>query len=104
MKSAYELAMERLNKVAPTVTLTDAQKHEIADLESEYKAKFADREIFLQRELQKAMEKGDGEACEQLERQLIADRKNFQADLEEKKEAVRAKSNPAAARDRKNKR
>ena len=26
MKSAYELAMERLNKAAPTVKLTDKQK------------------------------------------------------------------------------
>ena len=34
MKSAYELAMERLNKVAPTVKLTEEQKERIAELES----------------------------------------------------------------------
>src|SRR5258706_12257758 len=32
MKSAYELAMERLNKAAPTVKLTEQQKKEIAKL------------------------------------------------------------------------
>ena len=30
MKSAYELAMERLNKVTPTVKLTAAQKKQLA--------------------------------------------------------------------------
>ena len=34
MKSAYELAMERLEKQAPSRTLTAAQKTEIADLEA----------------------------------------------------------------------
>ena len=33
MKSAYELAMDRLNKVAPSVTLTAEQKRRIAELE-----------------------------------------------------------------------
>jgi hypothetical protein len=30
MKSAYELAMERLNKTAPTVKLSAAQKKDLA--------------------------------------------------------------------------
>ena len=47
MKSAYELAMERLNKQSPTIKLTDRQKTEIAELESRYKAKIAEREIAL---------------------------------------------------------
>ena len=34
MKSAYELAMERLNKKSPTVKLSAQQKREIAELES----------------------------------------------------------------------
>ena len=51
MKSAYELAMERLNKTAPSKKLTDNQKKRIAELESEYKAKIADREIFLNGEI-----------------------------------------------------
>ena len=40
-------------------------------------------------EIAKAVDKGDGEAIEQLEKQLISDRKTFQAELEEKKEKVR---------------
>jgi len=93
MKSSYELAMERLNKTAPVVKLTDRQKAEIAELESNYKAKIADREIFLKGEIAKAVDKGDFETVEQLEKQLISDRKTFQADLDEKKEKVRQRKN-----------
>ena len=34
MKSAYELAMERLNKTAPSVKLTEEQKKELGDLDA----------------------------------------------------------------------
>ena len=89
MKTAYELAMERLAKDSPAVKLTDEQKKEIAELESRCAAKIADREFFLKAEIAKAIEKGDAEAIEQLEKQLASDRKTFRADCEEKKERVR---------------
>ena len=89
MKSAYELAMERLAKSAPPVKLTEEQKRRLAELEGEYKAKFADREIFLQGQIAKEREKGDAEAVAQLEKQLQSDRKSIQAGLEEQKEKVR---------------
>ena len=89
MKSAYELAMERLNKTAPTVKLTDAQKKEIGELDSMYASKVAQREIFLKGEIAKAEMGGDFEAVEQLEKQLVSERKALNAELEEKKEAVR---------------
>ena len=50
MKSAYELAMERLNKSSPTTKLSQNQKAEIAELESKYKAKIAERELLVERE------------------------------------------------------
>jgi hypothetical protein len=89
MKSAYELAMERLNKSSPTVKLTDEQKKEIAELESKSAAKIAERELFIKGEIAKAVNKGDFEAVEQLEKQLVSDRKSIQADLEEKKAKAR---------------
>jgi hypothetical protein len=90
MKTAFELAMERLSKAAPTVKLTDEQKRRIADLESQCAAKIAERELLLEGELQKAVEKGDAEAIEQLQKQLVSDRKSLRADFETKKDAVRA--------------
>ena len=41
MKSAYELAMERLNKDNPMAQLTAEQKDQISELDSKYAAKIA---------------------------------------------------------------
>ncbi len=89
MKSAYELAMERLNKQSPATKLTDAQRRELAELDSVYAAKIAERELFLKEQIAKAEMSGDFEALAQLEKQLGSERKTLQAELEEKKEAVR---------------
>jgi hypothetical protein len=89
MKSAYELAMERLSKASPTIKLTDKQKKDIAELESKCAAKIAERELFIKGEIAKAIDKGDFEAIPQLEKQLVSDRKSLQADLEEKKAKAR---------------
>jgi hypothetical protein len=87
MKSAYELAMERLNKSAPTVKLSDAQKKEIADLESEFAAKIAARDIALKAEMAQVADDPEKEAP--LREQLATDRRKLQAELEDKKERVR---------------
>lgn len=89
MKTAYELAMERLNKNAPTVKLSVAQKKELAELDAKYAAKIAEREIALNPEIAKAV--GDFAKEESLREQLAMDRKKLQAELEEKKEQVRTK-------------
>jgi len=89
MKSSYDLAMERLNKAAPTVKLTAQQKKEIAELESKCAAKIAERELFINGEIAKAVDRREFEAIEQLQKQLVSDRKSAQADLEEKKAKVR---------------
>ena len=89
MKSAYELAMERLSKSSPGVKLTAAQKRQIAELDSRYKAKVAEREIALRAEIASAAEAGEAEKVAGLEQQLINERKKLQADLHDKKEQVR---------------
>lgn len=86
MKSSYELAMERLNKNAPAAKLTAAQKKQLAELDAKYTAKIAEREIALQGEIAAT---DDLEKADELRRQLAAERKNLQANLEEKKERVR---------------
>ena len=58
MKSAYELAMERLQKTAPSVSLTEEQKKELAELDSKYKAKIAEKELFLKDQIRKAQTEG----------------------------------------------
>ncbi len=88
MKTAYELAMERLNKASPSVKLTAAQKQQLAELDSRYAAKVAEREIALKGEIETASAAGDGEKAEQLQQQLVKERKALQAELEEKKEKL----------------
>jgi hypothetical protein len=89
MKSAYELAMERLNKAGPAQKVTAAQKKQLAEIDSKYAAKIAEREIFVKGEMGKAAAKGDFEAMQQIEKQLLSDRKSLEAEKEEKKEKVR---------------
>jgi hypothetical protein len=89
MKTAYELAMERLNKTRPAVKLTGAQKGQLAELDSKYAAKIAGREIALKDEIAKVAASGDEEKVEALQQQLLKERKSIRAELEGEKERVR---------------
>ncbi|HEV3410704.1 MAG TPA: hypothetical protein VG095_10445 [Chthoniobacterales bacterium] len=89
MKSAYELAMERLQKSAPSVTLTQEQKAQIADVDSSYRAKIAEKELFLKDQIRKAREAGEFAEAESLEKQLSAEVRRLQEDCAEKKEKLR---------------
>jgi stress response protein YsnF len=90
MKSAYELAMERLQKQSPEVKLSDAKRKQLGELDSLYKAKRAEREVFLRGEIAKAEAQGDGEAYAQLQKQLSHDLRRLEEELEAKKEKVRS--------------
>src|SRR4051794_22897059 len=70
MKSAYELAMERLEKQAPTLHISEEQKREIAEIDSTFKARIAEREVFLKDQIAKAVAGGQQEDIEQLQKQL----------------------------------
>jgi hypothetical protein len=89
MKTAYELAMERLQKNAPTRRLNETQKKELAELDSKYAAKTAGREIALADEISRARAAGDGEKAGTLQEQLAAERRKLQSELEAKKEQIR---------------
>ncbi len=90
MKSAYELAMERLEKSAPTVRLTDEQKAQIAEIDSTYKARIAEKELFLRDKIREAGLSGNSQEFEQLEAQLAAEVRRLREDCEGKKAKVRA--------------
>ena len=87
MKSSYELAMERLNKTAPAAKVSDAVKKELAELDSIYAAKIAEREIALKGEIARLA--GDPDQAQALRDQLTIERKKLQAELEDKKERLR---------------
>jgi hypothetical protein len=90
MKSAYELAMERLQKSSPTVSLTDDQKKQIAEIDSTFRAKIAEKEVFLKDQIAKAQSAGKFEEVESLEKQLSVEIRRLNEDCETKKEKLRA--------------
>lgn len=89
MKSAYELAMERLEKSAPSVVLNDEQKQQIAEIDSTYRARIAEKELFLKDEIRKARMSGATDEAESLEKQLAVEVRRLNEDCEAKKEKLR---------------
>jgi hypothetical protein len=89
MKSAYELAMERLEKSAPSLQLSDAQKAQLAEIDSTYKARIAEKELFLQGKIREAGSSGTFEELEKLEKQMTSEIRRLQEDCEEKKAKLR---------------
>jgi hypothetical protein len=90
MKSAYELAIERLNKDQPSVVLTDEQKKQIADLNSTFRAKMAEKEVFLKDQIRKAQAAGKLDEATSLENQLASELQRLQQECEAQKERLRA--------------
>ncbi len=82
--------MERLQKGSPTITLTPEQKAELAEIDSSFNAKVAERKIFLTDQITKAAAAGKFDDVESLEKQLMADVRRLQEDCEQKKEKLRA--------------
>jgi hypothetical protein len=89
MKSAYELAMERLEKASPSISLTEDQKREIAELDSVYRAKIAEREVFLKDQIRNAQIAGNLEEVQSIEKQLASEMRRLQEECEVKKEKLR---------------
>lgn len=79
--------MSRLEAQAPTVKLSDAQKAELAEIDSLYQARIAERRVFLEGEIRKAS--GDPVAESELRRQLASEIARLEDEREHKKEKAR---------------
>jgi hypothetical protein len=88
MKSAYELAMERLAKTEPSQKLNNTQKAELAEISNRYEAKIAERQTFLQGKIQAAEVMGDRKEVDELSIQLRRDLALLKEELEAKKQAI----------------
>jgi len=89
MKSAYELAMERLQKASPSPSLTDEQKKELAEMDSKYQAKIAEKELFLKDQIRKAQTEGKADDIDSIQKQLVSEIRRLQEECESKKEKLR---------------
>ena len=89
MKTAYELAMERLATKEPVRKLTESQKKALAEIDSTYQAKMAERETFLGAKIVAAKAAGGGEEMEILQAELARDLRGIREEWEQKKEKAR---------------
>jgi Spy/CpxP family protein refolding chaperone len=99
MKSAVELAMERLGKLQATeaaTPLTDEQRQEIGDLRKQYEAKIAEKEIMMQAEMRQLVQRHPSHeaaaAAKEMQEKFHETKKALQQELEEKIAAVRART------------
>ncbi len=91
MKSAYELAMERLAKSDPSGSkpLTPEQKTRLAEVDRVYQGKLAEREIFLKKQLEEALSAQKLEDYDKIKQQLASERARIEDDREAEKERIR---------------
>ena len=89
MKSAYELAMERLQKASPSLSITEEQKKELAEIDSKYRAKIAEKELFLRDQIRKAQTEGKADDIDSLEKQLASEVRRLHEECEAKKQKLR---------------
>ena len=91
MKSAYELAMERLAKSDPDASkpLTAAQKTRLAEIDRVYTGKLAEREIFLKKQLDDALTAQKFEEIDKIKQQLASERARLDEEREAEKDRVR---------------
>jgi hypothetical protein len=87
MKSSYELAMERMG--GEDKPLTDEQKERIAEVGAKYKAKIAERKIFLEKAIQDALAQEKTEEADELRSQLVQETAKLETKSEEEKDKIR---------------
>ena len=87
MKSSYELAMERMGE--DENPLSDDQKQKISEIDSKYKAKIAERTIFLEKSVQDALSKNDQHEAEQARSILAHEIGKLEAKAESEKDRIR---------------
>ena len=91
MKSAYELAMERLAKSDPSANtpLSPEQNARLAEIDRVHKGKLAEREIFLKQQLEQALADQKPDEAEKIKQQLASERARIEEECEAEKERVR---------------
>ena len=69
--------------------LTAEQQERIADVDAKYKAKIAERRIFLEKAIQDVLAQEKTEEAEELRSQLVQETAKLEAKSEEEKDRIR---------------
>jgi len=88
MKSAYELAMDRMGG-GDDKPLTDEQKEQIAEIDTKFKAKIAERKILLEKSVDDAVAKGDQAEAEEARKILVQEISSLEEKAESEKDKIR---------------
>jgi Spy/CpxP family protein refolding chaperone len=105
MKSALELALERTDHVRQAIreeglALTDEQREQLAEIEREYNAKIAEKDVMLQTEMRKLLTQYPPAevvpVIEQLRAKFIDEKRKLTEERNEKAARIRH-VNPAEA-------
>lgn len=86
MKSSYELAMERMG--GSDKSLSDDQKKAISEIDAKYKAKIAEKKIFLEKSISEAMQSGSEETVQELRKQVSEEIASLENKAEREKESI----------------
>jgi hypothetical protein len=106
MKSALELALERTEHVRKTIqdeglTLSEAQREQLAELEREYGAKIAEKDVMLQTEMRKIYTQyppADAQAlAAELTQRFVDDKRKLMEEKEAKAARLRQASKAAGS-------
>ena len=91
MKSAYELAMERLAKADPASKKSPSPqtRARLAEVDRLYLGKIAEREIFLRQQLEKALAGTDAEEVEKVRSQMASEKARLEEEREAEKDRIR---------------
>ena len=95
LKSAYELAMERLRAREGTVDgaeLTEEQKAQIAAARAEFKARIDELEFLHRGRLAKAAEGGDANATAKLQNEFEREKARLEEQRDERIRKIRGSS------------
>jgi hypothetical protein len=100
LKSAWELSLEKSNKLVPELKgkkkLNEQTKKEISEIRKEYTAKIADKDVTLQDRLNKLSQRTPPEemelVSEELLRQFGDEKKVLEDEMESEIEAIRQRS------------
>ena len=97
LKSAWELSLERSEKLVPELKnkkkITKKQKAKISDIRKEYKAKIADKDVMLQDKVRKLHDRIPPDeiqhVMEELQREFAEEKKVFEEEMEKEIESAR---------------
>ena len=100
LKNSWEIGLEKSDSMDPEFKkrkkLTDKQKHAIAEVRMEFKAKIADKEVSLQFKLKKLPDRTPPEeletVAEKLKKEFVQEKIELEKEMETGVEAIRQQS------------